>query len=114
MEVNSENVNTATTLGYSTGHILNDMSISMWFTYMLVFLRNVIHLSNTNVGYVLFIGQIADGLLTLLVGLLLDIESSHWICMHYGKRKVRFIIYTSSLIYFSLVYQTISINNISL
>ena len=102
MEGTSENVNMATKLGYATGHILNDMSVSMWFTYMLIFFRNVIHLSNTNAGYVLLIGQIIDGLSTLLVGLLLDLESSHWVCIHYGKRKVRRMKYTYIYIYIFL------------
>ena len=98
MEVKSETVNTATKLGYATGTILNDMSVTMWITYLLVFLRKVIHLSNTNAGYVLLIGDMAEGLLTLLLGLLLDLESSHWVCMQYGKRKVR-IIYIYIYIY---------------
>ena len=99
MEVKSETVNTATKLGYATGTILNDMSVTMWITYLLVFLRKVIHLSNTNAGYVILIGQIMDGLSTLLVGLLLDLESSHWVCIHYGKRKVRRMKYTYIYIY---------------
>ena len=35
-----------TKLGYATGHILNDMCASMWFTYMLIFFHNVIQVND--------------------------------------------------------------------
>ena len=75
-------------LGYGTGHILNDMCASMWFTYMLLFFHNVIQLSNTNAGLIVLIGQIADGISTVLVGVLSDIDYNIWIYIKYGKRKV--------------------------
>ena len=75
-------------LGYGTGHILNDMCASMWFTYMLLFFHNVIQLSNTNAGLIVLIGQIADGISTVLVGVLSDIDYDIWIYIKYGKRKV--------------------------
>ena len=77
-----------TKLGYGTGHILNDMCASMWFTYMLLFFHNVIQLSNTNAGLIVLIGQIADGISTVLVGVLSDQEHNIWIYIRYGKRKV--------------------------
>ena len=75
-------------LGYGTGHVLNDMCASMWFTYMLLFFHNVIQLSNTNAGLIVLIGQIADGISTVLVGVLSDREYDLWIYKKYGKRKV--------------------------
>ena len=81
-----------TSLGYGTGHILNDMCASMWFTYMLLFFHNVIQLSNTNAGLIVLIGQIADGISTVLVGVLSDQEHNIWIYTRYGKRNVLLIL----------------------
>jgi len=74
-------------LGYGTGHILNDMCASMWFTYMLLFFHNVIQLGNNSAGLIVFIGQIADGISTVFVGVLSDREYDIWIYRKYGKRK---------------------------
>ena len=74
--------------GYGTGHVLNDMCASMWFTYMLLFFHNVIKLDNFYSGLIVLVGQIADGLSTVLVGVLSDKDSKLWLCVHYGKRKV--------------------------
>ena len=74
--------------GYGTGHVLNDMCASMWFTYMLLFFHNVIKLDNFYSGLIVLVGQIADGLSTVLVGVLSDKDSKFWLCVHYGKRKV--------------------------
>ena len=79
-------------LGYGTGHILNDMCASMWFTYMLLFFTNVIQVSPTNAGLIVLIGQIADGISTVLVGVLSDREYDIWIYIKYGKRKVNIIL----------------------
>ena len=75
-------------LAYGTGHILNDMCASMWFTYMLLFFHNVIQLGNSAAGLIVFIGQIADGISTVFVGVLSDREYDIWIYRKYGKRKV--------------------------
>ena len=80
-----------TKLGYGTGHVLNDMCGSMWFTYMLLFFHNVIGLSNTNAGLIVLLGHIADGISTVLVGILSDQDHNIWIYIHYGKRKVGII-----------------------
>ena len=74
--------------GYGTGHVLNDMCASMWFTYMLLFFHIVIKLDNFYSGLIVLGGQIADGLSTVLVGILSDKDSKFWLCVHYGKRKV--------------------------
>ena len=84
-------VSLVTKLGYGTGHILNDMCAYLWFTYMLLFFHSVIQLSNTNAGLIVLIGQIADGISTILVGILSDQERNIWIYMSYGKRKVMLI-----------------------
>ena len=83
------NLSMVTRLGYGMGHVLNDMACSMGFSYMLLFWHNVIHLSNTKAGLIALVGQIADGISTVLVGVLSDKDTNSWICVRYGKRKVR-------------------------
>ena len=90
-------------LGYGTGHILNDMCASMWFTYMLLFFHNVIQLSNTKAGLVVLIGQIADGISTVLVGVLSDQEHNFWIYIRYGKRKVSLNLKNANLTSFNVL-----------
>ena len=89
MSGTKRSVSMVTKLGYGTGHILNDMCASMWFTYMLLFFHNVIRLSNTNAGLIVLIGQIADGISTVLVGVFSDQDHDIWIYINYGKRKVK-------------------------
>ena len=83
-------INILNKLGYGVGHVLNDMCCAMWFTYMLLFFHNVIQMDNFNAGLIVLVGQIADGLSTVLVGVFLDKNSTFWLCTHYGKKKVVF------------------------
>ena len=78
----------ATKLAYGMGHIINDMSASMGLTYSILFFHNVIQLSNANAGLIMLLGQIADGIASMLVGILLDQEYTCWIFVRFGKRKV--------------------------
>lgn len=74
-------------LAYGTGHVLNDICASMWFTYLLVFFHLVLEYSNFDAGLLLLVGQIADALSTPLVGYHSDQSGNCWICK-YGKRKI--------------------------
>lgn len=58
-----------TRISFSVGHVLNDLTASMWFTYLLVFFHLVLQFDNSLSGIVLLIGQIADGIATPFVGL---------------------------------------------
>lgn len=73
-------------LAYGTGHVLNDICASMWFTYLLVFFHLVLGFDPTLSGVVLLIGQVADGLVTPFVGLQSDRNDNFWLCK-YGRRK---------------------------
>ena len=77
-----------TRLGYGTGHVLNDMTATIWLSYFLLFFHNVIQSSNTNAGLILMAGQVVDGIASILVGILSDKDYDIWIYLHYGKRKV--------------------------
>ncbi|CAF0745666.1 unnamed protein product [Rotaria sp. Silwood1] len=70
---------------YSVGHILNDLSASMWFSYLLVFYHRVVNFSNASAGYLLLIGQIADAISTTFVGF--ESDRARTGLFHYGRRK---------------------------
>lgn len=69
---------------FGVGHVLNDLCAAMWFSYLLVFLHNVLQFSNILSGYLMLLGQIVDAICTPFVGY----ESDHTNgCGNYGKRK---------------------------
>ncbi|UJR14092.1 hypothetical protein I4U23_001088 [Adineta vaga] len=78
-------VSKKTKLAYSVGHVLNDLSASMWFSYLLVFYHRVVNFSNASAGYLLLIGQIADALATTFVGF--ESDRTRTGLFHYGRRK---------------------------
>ncbi|XP_057513807.1 uncharacterized protein LOC130795612 isoform X2 [Actinidia eriantha] len=58
-------------LSYGVGHMLNDITSSCWFTYLLVFLTDI-GLSPRAAAAVMLSGQIADGFTTIFAGELID------------------------------------------
>ena len=85
-------------LGYGTGHVLNDMCASMWFTYLLLFLHKVLEFDNTYAGVILMIGQLADGFSTVFVGIFSDSGDDYWLCLRYGTRKAWHLIGTACVV----------------
>lgn len=73
-------------LSYGVGHVLNDLTASMWFSYLLIFFHYVLKFNSSVGGLLLLIGQIADGVATPLIGILSDKGAGHWMCK-YGHRK---------------------------
>ena len=69
---------------YSVGHVFNDLCSAMWFTYLLIFMRDVVKLSNSGAGYLLLWGQVVDALCTPLIGYGSDKMNGF---LGYGKRK---------------------------
>ena len=88
MGAEKEKMNRATKYGFGTGHIMNDMCASLWFTYLLLYYEKVINLGAVYAGIILLVGQIADGIATIVVGILSDRETNLRVCLKYGKRKV--------------------------
>jgi Na+/melibiose symporter-like transporter len=78
---------------YGVGHVLNDVCASMWFTYLLVYFHLVLEFSNWEAGFLLLVGQIADGLSTPFVGFHSDQSDNFWLC-RYGRRKTWHLIGT--------------------
>ena len=73
--------------GYGMGHVLNDMCAAMWFTYLLIFFHKVLGFENVFAGALLAIGQLADGLGTVFVGIFSDRSGDYWPFNKYGNRK---------------------------
>ncbi|CAN6212122.1 unnamed protein product [Urochloa humidicola] len=69
-------------LSYGSGHMLNDITSSCWFTYLLVFLTEV-GLSPSDAAIVMLSGQLADGFTTIFVGELMD-RFGHFKLWHAG------------------------------
>ncbi|KAM4708904.1 major facilitator superfamily domain-containing protein 12 isoform 2-T2 [Discoglossus pictus] len=82
-------------LSYATGHFLNDLCASMWFTYLLVYYHSVLGFDSFYAGLLLLVGQVADGICTPLVGYESD---RHAGCLPYGRRKSWHLIGTLSVI----------------
>jgi len=74
-------------MGYGTGHVLNDMCASMWFTYLLLFFNRVLGFSNSLCGIIMVVGQVSDGIFTAIIGYLQDYGKDWWLCRRYNKRK---------------------------
>ena len=74
-------------LGYGLGHIFNDMCAAMGFTYSLIFFQKVLGFDSFFAGIFMAIGQLADGIATVIVGILSDKKDLFKLCIRYGNRK---------------------------
>lgn len=71
-------------LTYGVGHIFNDLTSSMWFSYLLVYFHKVIVFDNISAGYLMLIGQIVDAISTTFVGIESDRGNG---CLFFPKRR---------------------------
>jgi len=55
-------------MSYSIGHVLNDLTASIWFSYLIIYFHQVKKFNNTLAGYLMLIGQISDALFTPFIG----------------------------------------------
>lgn len=58
-------------LSYGVGHMLNDITSACWFTYLLLFLQEI-GLTPRDAAIVMLSGQVADGLMTIVAGEMID------------------------------------------
>ena len=86
-------------IAYGTGHVLNDMCASMWFTYLLIFFHKVLGFRHVIAGALLTIGQVSDGLSTLLIGFVSDRKTNLAFCNRYGNRKAWHLIGTICVLF---------------
>lgn len=62
-------------IGYGFGHVLNDLAATIWFSYTLLFLKDVA-LIPIAAGPLLMLGQLADAFFTIIIGFLTDLYST--------------------------------------
>lgn len=76
--VNDENASTLSSsnkIGYGLGHVFNDLCATVWFSYTLLFLKDVLKMP-TEAGSFMMLGQFTDAFFTLIVGTLTDLYST--------------------------------------
>ncbi|KAK3597030.1 hypothetical protein CHS0354_014917 [Potamilus streckersoni] len=79
-----EGLNFRQRLAYSVGHVLNDLTASMWFSYLIIYLHQVKNFDNNLSGDLVMIGQVSDAIFTPFVGYESDRVKGLW---KMGKRK---------------------------
>lgn len=86
---------------YSVGHVLNDLTATCWFSFLLYYLTDIIQIDKKKAGWVMLSGQIFDGIATPIVGILSDKFSSR-----IGRRSPWYIGGTIGVVIcFSLIFQ---------
>ncbi|XP_076760174.1 major facilitator superfamily domain-containing protein 12 [Xylocopa sonorina] len=65
-------VSTSTKFAYALGHIFNDLTAAMWFSYTLIYFQRVALLEPITAGALLLLGQIVDAFMTPIFGVLVD------------------------------------------
>lgn len=73
-------------MAFGCGHVFNDLCASMWFTYLITYMINVLKFNMGNAGNLMIIGQVADGLSTTFVGFESDRTGAGGL-RGYGRRK---------------------------
>ncbi|XP_078315896.1 major facilitator superfamily domain-containing protein 12-like [Crassostrea virginica] len=81
-------------LGFSIGHVLNDLTASVWFSYLIVYFHQVMNFNNNLAGYLMLIGQVSDALFTPFIGY--ESDRSRGFC-GLGRRKSWHLIGTISV-----------------
>ena len=90
--------------GYAIGHFFNDCCASMWFTYLILYFKKVVNLSREAPPTLLLIGQLVDGFVTPIIGILTD---KYKLLSVYSKRKTWHFIGTILVaVSFTFIFQT--------
>lgn len=58
-------------VGYGFGHVFNDLCATVWFSYMLLFLKDVLMMPGS-AGSLMTLGQIGDAIFSAIVGYMTD------------------------------------------
>lgn len=72
-------------IGFSLGHIYNDLCAAIWFSYTLLFMQGVLGLAAVQAGALVMLGQVGDAIATPLVGVMTD---------RYGTKRIWHIVGT--------------------
>lgn len=58
--------------GYGLGHVFNDLSAGVWFSYTLLFMQGALGMASAVAGGLVMVGQVGDALATPIIGYLAD------------------------------------------
>lgn len=59
-------------VGFSFGHVYNDLCAAIWFSYTLLFMQNVLGMAAVQAGALVMLGQVGDAIATPIVGAMTD------------------------------------------
>lgn len=59
-------------VGYGLGHVYNDLSAGVWFSYTLLFLQGALGMSSPIAGTLVMVGQVGDAIATPFAGYIAD------------------------------------------
>jgi len=100
--VKGDDLTPVSIFSYSIGHFQNDICASCWFNFMTYYLLYIREMDETEAGFVLLAGQIADALATPVIGVLSDRTETK-----IGKRTPWYIAGTIlALVSFTLIFQS--------
>jgi Na+/melibiose symporter-like transporter len=71
LEETKSTLNIFAKIGYGFGHVYNDLCATIWFSYMLLFLKYVLTFDD-EAGWYMMLGQIADAIFTTIIGVTSD------------------------------------------
>ena len=107
--MSSPQLSWSTKFSYGVGHVLNDLTASMWFSYLLIYLHRIVNFDNAISGYMMLLGldylnsyiyiykftdnqitfrklgQISDAISTVFVGF--ESDRSKKGIQNFGRRK---------------------------
>lgn len=93
-------------IGFSLGHVFNDISAAVWFSYFLLYFQNVIEISGIQGSYLLLLGQVIDAIATPIVGYITDSFLTKQ-KFHFLGSVVTFITFPLIFIWFPEYWKTV-------
>lgn len=87
-------------IGFSLGHIYNDLCAGVWFSYTLLFMQGVQQMPGAQAGAMVMLGQIGDAIATPIVGILTDKYSTKRKWHIFGKSYKYIFVYGFALMFF--------------
>lgn len=85
-------------IGFSLGHVYNDLCAGIWFSYTLLFMQGVLLMPGPEAGAMVMLGQVGDAIATPIVGYLTD--------KYFTKRKWHIFGTFLVLMTFPLIFAT--------
>lgn len=101
IKIKGDDLRGSNIFAYGVGHVLNDLTATCWFSFLLYYLTDIVNLDRRKAGWVMLSGQFFDGLATPLVGIFSDKYNTSL-----GKRTPWYVGGTVGVILcFSLIFQ---------